>query len=97
MIPGPPAEGVSPLLPLSRMTYGQTINSLANPLTWGSSPPSMPAPPSPYSGAGQTTPIGTSLNSLALLQGQPDPTFPGMNPYGYGGGGGPYGYGGSYG
>lgn len=98
MIPGPGAEGVSPLLPLSRMTYGQTINSLANPLTWGSSPPSMPAPPSPYAGAGQTTPIGTSLNSLALLQSQPDPTFPGMNPYGYGGGeGGPYGYGGYYG
>ena len=84
MIPAPPAH-----IP---MPYGQTLNSMANLLQSGGAPSGQGVG---QMSPGQVSPIwGTSLNSLATLD-QSTPTFPGMNPYGYGAG--PYGYGGSYG
>jgi hypothetical protein len=91
IIPPPAARGVSPLLPLapameaqltgySPKPYGQTLNSFAAPLQWGSAPPGaspyapaaggnpLSVQPPNQQGAGTqmaaTSPIGTSLTSL---------------------------------
>ena len=70
----PGARNVSPmggaLLPSAPQTYGQTINSLATPLTWNSAPPQAPQmPASGFQGpAGPQVP-GMSLTSFQAPQG----------------------------
>ena len=88
IIPPPPARNVAPpmapameaqLTGYMPKPYGQTLNSFATPLEWGSAPPgaspyaaSSAAGPNPLQvqpppnqqGAGAQQPIGTSLNSL---------------------------------
>ncbi len=65
---GPGARNVSPLLASIPQTYGQTINSLSQPLTWSSRPPG--APQTPAAGL-QASPMGgvpgISLNSIQPL------------------------------
>ena len=78
----PPARNVSPGLANVSQTYGQTLNSFSQPLTWNDAPPQ--APQMPAGGfrpaqAGQGP--GISLNSV-----QPSPygVGYGVNPVGFG-------------
>lgn len=68
MIPAPPAIGVSPLLSQAPMAYGQTLNSLREPMQWGSSPPGSPPFPNAGAAVAPTMPMGTSLAALQQLQ-----------------------------
>ena len=79
---GPGARNVSPGLQNVAQTYGQTLNSFSQPLTWNSAPPQ--APNLPAAGLQPTPgyqPPGITLNSV-----QPSPygVGYGINPVGYG-------------
>jgi hypothetical protein len=87
MIPAPPAIGVSPLLSQAPMAYGQTLNSLREPMQWGSSPPGSPPFPNAGAAVAPTMPMGTSLAALQQLQMLSNPQMFGM----MGQGGDPYG------
>ena len=73
---------MSPGLANVAQTYGQTLNSFSQPLTWNSAPPQ--APNLPAAGL-QPTPAaqvpGISLNSVQPL---PQGVGYGINPVGYG-------------
>jgi hypothetical protein len=79
---GPGARNVSPGLQNVAQTYGQTLNSFSQPLTWNSAPPQAPMMPA----AGlQPMPApqvpGVSLTSVQPL---PQGIGYGINPVGYG-------------
>jgi hypothetical protein len=85
MIPGPQAVGVSPLMGQAMATYGQTLNSMRQPLQWG---PNTPGSGSPfYAGAGPQTAAsnqGLETQQLQQLQQLSNPMMLQMMGMGYG-------------
>ena len=80
--PGPGARNVSPGLQNVAQTYGQTINSISQPLTWNSAPPQAPNWPA----AGLQGPLASQIPGISLNSVQPLPQGVGygINPVGYG-------------
>jgi hypothetical protein len=78
----PAARNVSPGLANVQQTYGQTLNSFSQPLTWNSAPPQAPQMPAAGLQPSAATQVpGTSLNSFQpYAQG----LGYGINPVGYG-------------
>jgi hypothetical protein len=76
---GPGARNVSPGLQNVAQTYGQTLNSFSQPLTWNSAPPQ--APTMPAAGLQPMLAPGVSLTSVQPL---PQGIGYGINPVGYG-------------
>jgi len=85
MIPGPQAIGVSPLIGQAMATYGQTLNSMRQPLQWG---PNTPGSGSPfYASAGPQTAAsnqGLETQELQQLQQLSNPMMLQMMGMGYG-------------
>jgi hypothetical protein len=80
--PAPPAKNVSLGLANIQQTYGQTLNSFLQPLTWNSAPPQAPQmPASGLQPTGATGVPGTSLNSF---QPYASGLGYGVNPVGFG-------------
>lgn len=76
-----PARNVSPLLPMARQVYGNTLTSMSTPLAWGGAPPGQ----APYAVAGGQ-PIGQQFGtSLASLQQMRQQMAMMGSPYSYGG------------
>ena len=79
---GPGARNVSPGLQNVAQTYGQTLNSFSQPLTWNSAPPQAPNLPA----AGLQPTPATQVPGISLNSVQPSPygVGYGINPVGYG-------------
>ena len=79
---GPGARNVSPGLQNVAQTYGQTLNSFSQPLTWNSAPPQAPNLPA----AGLQPTPGMSVPGISLNSVQPSSLGVGygINPVGYG-------------
>jgi hypothetical protein len=78
----PPARNVSPGLQNVAQTYGQTLNSFNQPLTWTSAPPG--APQMPAAGLQQAAGSQVPGISLASFQTPSQGLGYGVNPVGYG-------------
>ena len=78
----PPARNVSPGLANVSQTYGQTLNSFSQPLTWNDAPPQAPQMPA---GGFRPAPAGQGPGiSLNSVQPSPYGVGYGINPVGYG-------------
>ena len=79
---GPGARNVSPGLANVAQTYGQTLNSFSQPLTWNSAPPAAPTMPA----AGLQPTPGAQVPGISLNSVQPSSLGVGygINPVGYG-------------
>ena len=64
---GPGARNVSPGLQNVAQTYGQTLNSFSQPLTWNSAPPAAPTMPA----AGLQPTLGAQVPGISLNSVQP--------------------------